>query len=164
MIQAVIFDWGGTVMKDFGYPGPMVHWPKVEWVDEMEDVLKKVCWKYLCAIASNAGDSDTALMVEALERIQAEEYFHSYYTSKDLGVEKPHPGFFLEICQRLKAEPQHCVMVGNDYQKDIIGAKAVGMKTVFYNPQQISGNYPDADFQLSCMCSLPKVLEIIDQL
>ncbi len=146
MIRALIFDWGDTVMRD--YPeckGPMAEWKHVEWIPFAEDVLKIISKKYICCIASNAGYSNTALMRKALERVGAEKYFHHFFTSKDLGYEKPDPRFFQKIADEIKVNPVECIMIGNDYKKDICGAKTVGMKTIFFNEKNIIGDFPDAD-------------------
>jgi HAD superfamily hydrolase (TIGR01450 family) len=43
---------------------------------------------------------------------------------------KPERFFFHELCRRLGAEPSRCVLVGDNLESDIAGAKGVGMKTV----------------------------------
>jgi HAD superfamily hydrolase (TIGR01450 family) len=43
---------------------------------------------------------------------------------------KPERFFFLELCRRLGADPTRCVLVGDNLESDIAGAKGVGMKTV----------------------------------
>lgn len=43
---------------------------------------------------------------------------------------KPEPLFFHELCRRLRVEPARCVLIGDNLESDIAGAKAVGMKTV----------------------------------
>jgi 4-nitrophenyl phosphatase len=43
---------------------------------------------------------------------------------------KPERFFFLELCRRVGAEPARCVLVGDNLESDIAGARGVGMKTV----------------------------------
>jgi len=38
--------------------------------------------------------------------------------------------FFNELCHRLQVEPARCVLVGDNLESDIAGAKAVGMRTI----------------------------------
>jgi 4-nitrophenyl phosphatase len=45
-------------------------------------------------------------------------------------VGKPQPVFFHELCERLKVKPSECVMIGDNLEGDIGGAKGVGMKAV----------------------------------
>ena len=43
---------------------------------------------------------------------------------------KPERIFFEELCQHLSVEPRRCILVGDNLESDIAGAKAVGMTTV----------------------------------
>jgi ribonucleotide monophosphatase NagD (HAD superfamily) len=43
---------------------------------------------------------------------------------------KPEKIFFMELCQRLKVETSQCVLIGDNLESDVLGAKAVGMATV----------------------------------
>lgn len=156
MIRAVIFDWGDTVMRDFaGYDGPMVSWPRVELIPGADQALASLSPTYLCCLASNAGISNAELMGQALERVAVRQYFHHLWTSKELGVAKPDPRFFLGVAARLSLAPGECVMVGNDYAKDIAGARAAGMRTVWLNPSGDAAPGTAADLVIESMADLP---------
>ena len=43
---------------------------------------------------------------------------------------KPEKLFFHELCHRLGVQPDRCVLVGDNLESDIAGAKAVGMQTI----------------------------------
>jgi HAD superfamily hydrolase (TIGR01450 family) len=43
---------------------------------------------------------------------------------------KPERIFFIELCSRLKVEPSRCVLIGDNLESDIGGAKAVGMTSM----------------------------------
>jgi HAD superfamily hydrolase (TIGR01450 family) len=43
---------------------------------------------------------------------------------------KPERFFFLELCRRLGAEPSRCVLVGDNLESDIAGARGVGMRCI----------------------------------
>jgi 4-nitrophenyl phosphatase len=43
---------------------------------------------------------------------------------------KPEALFFHELCRRLGAEPSRCVLVGDNLESDIAGARSVGMRTI----------------------------------
>jgi ribonucleotide monophosphatase NagD (HAD superfamily) len=43
---------------------------------------------------------------------------------------KPNQIFFMELCERVKVEPQRCVLIGDNLESDVMGAKNVGMSTV----------------------------------
>jgi putative hydrolase of the HAD superfamily len=136
-IQFVVFDWGDTLMRDlpeFAGHGAMVYWPRVELCPGAVEALRAMHGRRVCCVASNAGDSDAYLMGLALERVGISHFFDHLWTSKELGAAKPDPAFFEAILDRLQAEPRACVMVGNDYQKDIVSAKSAGLWTVWLAP------------------------------
>lgn len=43
---------------------------------------------------------------------------------------KPEKLFFEELCRRLAVDPTRCVLIGDNLESDIAGAKSVGMKTI----------------------------------
>ena len=43
---------------------------------------------------------------------------------------KPEPLFFHELCRRLGVRPERCVLVGDNLESDIAGARGVGMHTL----------------------------------
>lgn len=162
MIKAIIFDWGNTVMRDYpDKPGAMVYWEHVESIPDIEDALKILSEKYILCIASNAGFSDTSLMIGALKRVGGEKYFHHFFTSNDLGFQKPDKRFFISIIRKINVLPSECIMIGDNYNKDICGARAVGMKTILFNEKNCIGDFPDADKVITSMKGLEKMIEEI---
>ena len=159
MIRALFFDWGNTVMEDFSLPGPMAHWDRVAWVPGAEAALQVLSVKYPCYMASNAPLSDEKMVLKALERVGADIYFRKIFSSSDIGLEKPHPGFFRALFHDLPFEPHETVMIGDSYLKDIEGAKDAGMKTVFLNRNSLAGDFVKADFQIRNMSDLHETIE-----
>lgn len=157
MVTHIIFDWGDTLMRDFPeLKGAMAHWDKVVVIDGVEETLKKLSQKYVLVVATNANFSGTDLMKLALERGAIKKYFTHFYSSIDFGFRKPDPRFFLTIIDELKIKPDACVMVGNDYEKDILGSKKIGMKTILFDEKKKITKYNDADFVVE------KITEIIN--
>ena len=64
-------------------------------------------------------------------------YFDEIFISEEIGYRKPEPQFFETI---LDNNPDrnisNTVMIGDRLSADIVGANAVGMKSIWYNPQQ----------------------------
>lgn len=153
-VRAIVFDWGDTIMRDFDLPGPMSVWEKVAWIDGAEEALKTLSSRYTCIIATSADHSDTAEMKTALARVGADNYFHKFYSQKELGYKKPDVRFFEAVLSNSGFKPEETLMVGNLYDKDIVGAKQAGMTTVFLNENGIAGHYPMADFIINDMVAL----------
>jgi HAD superfamily hydrolase (TIGR01509 family) len=157
-IQAVIFDWGDTLMRDFPqFEGAMVHWPQVERVPGVTETLRSLRGRAVLCVASNAGDSDADLMGRALERVGIRHFFDHLWTSRELGATKLSPAFFQAILRELELEGQACAIVGNDYEKDIVPAKAAGMWTVWLAPSP-APEVPDAYAVIHSMKELGPVL------
>lgn len=43
---------------------------------------------------------------------------------------KPEEVFFHELCRRMSVEPDWCLLIGDNLESDVAGAKAVGMRTI----------------------------------
>jgi HAD superfamily hydrolase (TIGR01450 family) len=59
----------------------------------------------------------------------------SHYLAYAAGVTptftgKPQPIFFSELCARLNVNPVDCMLIGDNLEADIAGAKAMGMRTI----------------------------------
>jgi putative hydrolase of the HAD superfamily len=148
-MKAVIFDWGDTVMRDFKLEGPMANWERVAWVEGAEELLKALQPYFTCIIATSASHSNTSDMITALKRVGADRYFHQFYSQKELGFQKPDPRFFQAVLDQSALKADDCVMIGNIYEMDIVGAKSVGMTTIFLNENQIPGTFLSADLVVS---------------
>ena len=161
MTKALIFDWGNTIMVDFGIDGPMSEWEKVAWINGAENSLIKLNPKYICCIASGAENSGTKDIIDALKRVGADKYFHHFFCSKDLEHKKPSPLFFQALAYNIGIKTSECVMIGNSYEKDIIGAKNAGMKTVLLNSNKNPEKFKKADFIINSMEEINQIIEKI---
>lgn len=157
-IKAIIFDWGNTIMRDYNLPGPMYQWDRVDWIPGAEQLLIHLQEKYTIAIATNAPHSGSEEMIKALKMVGADKYFDHFFSSKELGHQKPDPRFFLAVCNGIGMNPEDCVMIGDTYERDITGAKEAGIKTVFYNEKEVDGEYPYADYDVGDLLEVIKIL------
>lgn len=60
-------------------------------------------------------------------------FFQTITTSDETGVKKPNPIIFKEAMHKAKADPIKAVMIGDNFQADILGADGVGMHTIHYD-------------------------------
>ena len=158
MAKILLFDWGNTIMVDFNLPGPMFTWEKVAWVPGTEDALKALAG-YTCCVATNAGESDSEAVKKGLAMVGADSYFSFIFSSWDIGFEKPDLRFFNFVVEKLRTDPANCIMIGDNYEKDIVGAKTTGMKTILFNPSDRKGPFPQADSVINGMAELPATIE-----
>jgi putative hydrolase of the HAD superfamily len=59
-------------------------------------------------------------------------------TSEEAGREKPHPEIFHLCLEKLQLPAEEICFIGDSYDKDIEGAAAAGMQTVWFHPEQSS--------------------------
>jgi len=162
-IKCLLFDWGDTLMVDYPqYEGAMAFWEKVSPMSGVAEVMPILYNHHECIVASNAGDSNAELMKQAFERIELDKYFSEFITSKELGATKPSPAFFQGIISMFNLSPGEVVMIGNDYDKDITGAKGIGLKTIFVTEEV--GEFPNADYIISSFDKLLDVFGVTESL
>lgn len=90
---------------------------------------------------------------QELRYLQIDDYFDGILISSDHGVKKPDERFFRILLDEYQIEPENALMIGNDLDSDIAGAKRVGMDT-FYIHSGISpecSRKPDADYTMMKM-------------
>jgi putative hydrolase of the HAD superfamily len=63
-----------------------------------------------------------------------ETYFRHVFISEVVGHQKPQVEIFLHAMQVAGATPADSLMIGDNMQTDIAGARAAGMDQVFFNP------------------------------
>ncbi len=81
-------------------------------------------------------------------------------TFDETGERKPSARPFLTVLDHLGTAPQNALMVGDWAERDIAGAKAVGMQTAFARyGDQFDTKDPGADFDLT---DIGNILDIVD--
>jgi len=85
--------------------------------------------------------------------------FDAVVTFDDTGVQKPAPEPFEKICNLLEIKPDEALMVGDWPEKDMVGARQVGMTTAFARYGDTLGVVePGADYDLSDIYQLVDIV------
>ena len=84
-------------------------------------------------------------------------YFEQIVTSEQVGVKKPNPEIFRYALVSAFCNPDESIMIGDDLPVDILGAKAIGMHQVYFNPEKIA-HQESIDFEISCLSQLQEIL------
>jgi len=58
--------------------------------------------------------------------------FELVTTMENMHFAKPHPEYYLEILEKIKAKSDDVLMVGDDLEMDILPANKIGIKTLQY--------------------------------
>ncbi len=69
-----------------------------------------------------------------LQNSQLIHYFDDVLCSEEVGVNKPDPHVFRSALQRANAHSDESLMVGDDFEADILGAEKCGIKGVLFDP------------------------------
>ncbi|KJD31498.1 haloacid dehalogenase [Tamlana nanhaiensis] len=75
-----------------------------------------------------------------IENSKIDLYFKTVTNSEMVGVKKPDPKIFNHAMQLANCHASKSVMIGDNFEADILGAQKVGMETVFVNFHNIPGN------------------------
>ena len=102
---------------------------------EVKMVLAGLMERYQVFIGSNT-DNDVLESVMQKNDIKV----HKVYTSEDLKCYKPNPKFFERILKENGLTAEEVLFVGDSITDDVLGPKAVGMKTVWVDRKGIGGD------------------------
>lgn len=86
-----------------------------------------------------------------------DNYFDVIVTREDVKTIKPDPKIFLYALEKLKVEPSKAIMIGDNLEQDIYGAKNVGMIAVWINRGN-DKDYNFADYEIRTLHELRKIL------
>lgn len=109
----------------------------------VKDLLKKLKKKgYGLYVLSNA---QTSFTIPELKKLKIFHYFNDIAISSEYGVKKPNPEFFLQAIKKFNLSISTLIMIGNDYECDILSARKLGIKSIFIQsnltPQHDSKDY-----------------------
>jgi putative hydrolase of the HAD superfamily len=131
--RCILFDWGDTLMRVLGYSGPMAGWPRVQVIPHAVEVLTGLRRHWLLALATNAADSDETDIRAALRRVGLDQLLDKVYGFRAIGHRKPSREFYTHIADDLKLDGSRLVMVGDDFEADVLGANQAGLYAIWFN-------------------------------
>jgi putative hydrolase of the HAD superfamily len=118
--------------------------------------LERLTERYTMAVVTN-GPIDvqqTKLVASGLAN-----FFSVVVASSEVGSGKPEPEIFSAALGRLSIDAEDAIVVGDSPEKDIAGARAAGLRSIWLNR---AGAAPSGDVianaQISTLAELPKLL------
>jgi len=99
-------------------------------------------------------DADEEWANLILDSLRIRPLLDSITTSESVGVGKPNPKIFVSALRKAKCEPQEAVHVGDSLERDVRGAKAVGIRTVHV----AAAPSTEADYHVKTVAELLPVL------
>jgi HAD superfamily hydrolase (TIGR01509 family) len=158
--RCLLFDWGDTLMRVFPeFDGPMVAWPKVEAMPFAGQVLTELRSRSMLVLATNAADSEEVEIRAALDRVGLDQLLDKVYCYRRIGHKKPSKEFFEHILADTGVEPSRAIMVGDDFEADVVGANDCGLRAIWYNPRTAEKHESAMHQTIHDLRSLPQVLD-----
>lgn len=101
-------------------------------LDSAREVLDYLKGRYTMHIITNGFAEIQATKMESSE---IAHYFTHVITSENANAKKPDPLVFQYAMEISGTNARESLMIGDNYEADILGAKSVRLDTVFYNPE-----------------------------
>jgi len=126
-----------------------------------KDALTEVRDKgYRMGLISNTGRTPGSMLRVVMDKLGILEHFDTTTFSDEILFRKPNELAFNVTLEKLRAIPKATVHVGDDPEKDVLGAKRVGMRAIQYAPDEKSAS-KHADARVT---SLGQILDRIERL
>ncbi|MFO8234753.1 MAG: YjjG family noncanonical pyrimidine nucleotidase [Bacteroidales bacterium] len=111
--------------------------------------------KYYLYIITNGFEE---VQYKKIRNCHLEQYFKKIITSEKAGVQKPHQRIFKYALSLANANQENSLMVGDDFEGDIRGAKAVGIDQIYFNPNQSPTTVEKATYEIDSLLQLVDLL------
>ena len=132
--------------------------------DGVLDILKTLKKREIkLGVISNSFAGHARIILTNLELVQ---FFSSIVDCGDVKAFKPMKAPFERVLQELKTEVSNAIYIGDEYYADMVGAKSVGLATIWINNRNVSledqiakyGATSAPDFVLASIAEFGKLL------
>jgi HAD superfamily hydrolase (TIGR01549 family) len=109
-------------------------------------------------ISNGAEDMNT---YELIDKAKLRPYFEFIISSAAFGKRKPHPGIFHTALDHFQVPPEQTVMIGDNYEADILGAHQLHMNTIWITrrvPDPIQKPTIQPEAIISTLSEIPPLL------
>ena len=149
-------EYAGTITELYVKYLPTIKAPVVGAVATVKNLSKT----FKIGVVSNGAPD---VQYRKLETIGLRNLFSCIVLSEEIGsIRKPDPRIFQLALSSLQVQSSECLYVGNSYNNDVVGAKAVGMQACWLNREslKVKNEKVMADFVIDRMIDLLSLLEI----
>ena len=165
-VATVYFHHQSIVLKEGGIePAPdLVRSMLARWRDTklnhvlFNDVLQSLMelkrMNITLGLISNVDKDITGL----LDDLGLSSFLTTVVTSQETGFTKPNPEIFREALRRVEIPAEDVVFVGDQYQIDVLGATAAGMKGILVD----RGGFSDAPVECPRVSNLFQITRMLD--
>ncbi len=110
-------------------------------------------------VISNAADEENTQRL--IDKGGIRPYLGFIASSAGFGRRKPDPGIFRAALDHFGIPAERALMVGDTYEADIVGAKALGLQTIWYRGRAPDGPeppHPEADAVIRYLSHIPAMI------
>lgn len=152
-------------LKDYGVNEPLIAKKmgeeyikitptKTALIPHTREILDYLKTKYKLHIISNGFDE---VQFPKLEKCHIAQYFEKVITSENSGYHKPCPEAFGYSLSTANAKKEESIMIGDDLEIDIIGAKKFGIDQVYFNRYSVA-HKAKPTHEINSLIELKKIL------
>ena len=105
-------------------------------------VLSSLSKRFKLGLISDS-DGDKSFKLDRIKHLGIKKYFKTIVTSDDTGFNKPDKRVFLLVLKKLRVKPEETIMVGDNLKTDMLGARSVGMRTIWLMRGSFARKYYD---------------------
>lgn len=98
--------------------------------DHTQEILSYLSVQYKLHIITNGFQE---VQHKKLSQSNIIHYFQTVTNSESVGVKKPHPNIFHYALNQANTSSEKSVMIGDNYEADVLGARDIGMEVIFFN-------------------------------
>jgi len=132
-----ITDKDGTLVRNVNKWWDQPKWYRL-YPETMEALQDARNCGYKLGIISNNNDD----LLKQLKWLEISEYFDSITYSQEARANKPEPAIFQLALKRAECSPNEAVHVGDNYEKDVLGARKMGITPILVDRDD---RHSDAD-------------------
>ena len=118
------------------------------------DVLKYLQKKYTLHLITN-GFAEVQWI--KIENSGLKPFFEHIIISEEVGTQKPAKEIFAIAMERAKTNSAESIMIGDNYNTDIVGARNAGMDQIFFNPKK-NRKREQVTFEITMLIELKEIL------
>ncbi|MGG7174109.1 HAD family hydrolase [Clostridium neonatale] len=97
-----------------------------------------------------------------IKALNLEKIIDKIIVTDDYGYSKPHEKSYTEIIEYFNIKPEECVYIGDNPNKDFIGAKKLGMKTIRIIHENGDHINDKTDIEFEAELKIRKLSDIVD--
>lgn len=144
------------LVQDLGNDYLRISPQKTALVEGAREVLQYLEGKYVMHIITNGFEE---VQLQKLEVTGLTPYFQHLITSERAGRRKPDPQIFSYAMKRSGATPSESLIIGDDLNADVMGARNAGWDAIWFNTRR--NNTEEVTYSGCVISDLRELLEIL---